>query len=97
MLAVEMPETIEAEVIAIDGRPPERGPASAGRVGDAAPYSERFRQRVLQLDRRWWPLWTVLGILLVAALVTVGLLVAVFQVLWLLIRTVFRAFFQRPR
>ena len=76
-----MPETIEAEVLEIDGGPPpSSGPGPEAERGGAAWGS--LRGRMLKLDRRWWPLWVLLGILLfgfllvAVVLFVVGLLVA---------------------
>lgn len=80
-----MPETLEAEVIEIDGKAPEPAAAQSGPES----YSQRARQLVFQLDRRWWPLWLVLGVVALALLLTVGLVVgAVFLVASLVIRTI---------
>lgn len=64
-----MPETIEAEVIEIDGKPP---PSEEAEASWGARYGEGFKGQVLRLDRRWWPLWLLLGGLLVVLLLTVG-------------------------
>lgn len=71
-----MPETIEAEVIEIDGAPP---PEKSGRDPEpqTANYRDRIRGAVLNLDRRWWPLWLLLGILALALALTVGVVLAV--------------------
>lgn len=64
-----VPETIEAEVIAIDGAsPPPSGDPGSG----SEPPWERMRGRVTRLDARWWPLWLLLGAIAVVLLLTVG-------------------------
>lgn len=84
-----MPETLEAEVIEIDGKAPEPVPQEQGSSGS---YSERARQVVLKLDRRWWPLWVVLGMVAVALMATLGLVLGVVYLVFSLIRGVIRAF-----
>jgi hypothetical protein len=66
-----MPDPIEVEVVSIDGAPPPEPPPTEPHP---APPWRALRERVLHLDRRWWPLWLILGtlafgLLLVAALV----------------------------
>src|SRR5690606_10150263 len=62
-----VPETIEAEVIEIDGAPPPEPPPRPDSGGKAPDWSA-WKSRALTLDRRWWPLWVLLGILLVGVL-----------------------------
>lgn len=81
-----MPETLEAEVIEIDGKAPEPAPKPTQAEG----YSERARRMVVQLDRRWWPLWALLGVLAVGLLLTVGLAFGVCYLAFALIRGVLR-------
>ena len=82
-----MPETLEAEVIEIDGKAPD--PAS--QAGPSASYSDRARQVVLKLDRRWWPLWAVVGIVAVAAVATLGVVFGVIYLVFAIVRGFFRA------
>jgi hypothetical protein len=75
-----VPDTIEAEVLEIDGRPapPPREQASTAGSGDRAWNAwSSLRGRVVRLDRRWWPLWVALGILAVALIGMVACVVAV--------------------
>ena len=73
-----MPETIEAEVLEIDGSPPPapdpQEPRS--REGTGTPW-DSLRGKVVTLDRRWWPLWVLLGVIALGLVLTVGVLVAV--------------------
>ncbi len=70
-----MPETIEAEVLEIDG-----GPPPPPRVPEPEPAWKSMRGKVLRLDRRWWPLWVLLGIVAVGLMLTLGVVVAVIVV-----------------
>ncbi len=77
-----MPDkTIEAEVLEIDGNPPPppRDPGEERRARGQAPW-EAIRGRVVRLDRRWWPLWVLLGIVALVLMLTVGVAVAVLVV-----------------
>ena len=73
-----VPDTIEAEVLEIDGGPPPPPELRDDRSrGQASGSWESLRGKVVRLDRRWWPLWVLLGILAVALLLTVGMVLAV--------------------
>lgn len=75
-----MPETLEAEIIEIDGKPPPDSGSSTG--GSFRPDPGR----VFQLDRRWWPLWILLG----AVALVVGVFVAAIYLVFAVIRLIFR-------
>lgn len=65
-----MPETLEAEVIEIDG---ERPSVRDGRGPFRMPGG--FRLREIRLDPKWWPLWLLGGLVfavLALAVVLVG-------------------------
>jgi hypothetical protein len=63
-------EPIEMEVLAIDdAAPPNPKPEPTPQPD---PAWRQWQGRVKQLDARWWPLWVVLGILLVFVVLTVG-------------------------
>ena len=80
-----MPETIEAEVIEIDGqKPPERESWA-----DSSPMKS-FRWR---LDRRWWPLWVLLTMVGVVVMMTLGLVLGSIYLIFVLIRGLMRALF----
>jgi hypothetical protein len=78
-----VPETIEAEVLEINGGPPPQ-PEPAGAERSARRW-DAMRGKVVRLDRRWWPLWLLLGLVLGLVFLVVGLFVAA---LWLLGRVV---------
>jgi len=79
-----MPDTLEAEVIEIDGKAPEPAASQAG----SGSYSERARQMVFQLDRRWWPLWLLLGVVAVALMLTVGVVFGVVFLVFSLVKRI---------
>ena len=76
-------QIIEAEVVEIDGvavepRPARReAPRTRGRVDWTT-----WQGRVKRLDARWWPLWLVLGAIVLAIAVAVGMCFAVVFVAW---------------
>lgn len=88
-----MPETIEAEVISIDGKPPEPAPETGARSGSRGWGRERVRGTLLRLDRRWWPLWMVLGIVMVGLAVVFGLVLGLVYLVVASVRAVLRLFF----
>ena len=71
-----MPDTIEAEVLEIDGGPPVAAAPEPGAERGGAAWGS-VRGRMLKLDRRWWPLWVLLGILLCGLLLAAGALFVV--------------------
>ncbi|MCW1883483.1 hypothetical protein OKA04_02005 [Luteolibacter flavescens] len=84
-----MPDTIEAEVLEIDGKqppPPQREPEPTRRDD---PW-QAMRGRVIKLDRRWWPLWVLLGIVALAIALTVGVVVAAVVIVFKIIGGVLR-------
>jgi hypothetical protein len=88
-----VPDTIEAEVLEIDGSPapspPQPRPSAQSRAEEAW---RSMRGRVITFDRRWWPLWILLGIVAVALLAVVACFVAVFVVVAKVIGGVLRIF-----
>lgn len=72
-----VPDTIEAEVLEIDGSPPPAPDPKGARSAQGAgmPW-DSLRGKVLTLDRRWWPLWVLLGLVALALVLTVGVVVA---------------------
>ena len=81
---------IEVEVVEIDGVAPvvAREPEP---VSDERRDWRQWQGRVRQLDRRWWPLWGILGIIAFVLLITVGLVIGVIFVIARLCLNVIRA------
>ena len=75
-----VPDTIEAEVLEIDGSPaPVAAPhVPAQGAGDAW---RSFQGKVFRLDKRWWPLWVLLGIVALGLFAVVACFVAAFVVI----------------
>lgn len=71
--------TIEAEVVEIDGITVEPRPTPAAPESDRPRWREwrTWQGRVRKLDSRWWPLWFVLGFILLVLVVAIGMVAAV--------------------
>lgn len=87
------PETIEVEVVEIDGITPV--PVSHPHPEEEDPRQrgwndwQSWQGRARQLDMRWWPLWVLLGIVLVFLLLTVGVVLGVIFLIYRIIRGFF--------
>ena len=89
-----MPETIEAEVIEIDGIvPPKHSETEADAGSSSGRAARSMRGAGFNLDRRWWPLWVLLGVLAVILLLTVGVVFGACYLIFSLIRGVLRVLF----
>jgi hypothetical protein len=90
---IQESQAIEVEVIEIDGLTPAPQP---GFQADSPPRQPRnhWQGQIRQLDSRWWPLWVLLGTVVVILLATVGvvlgILFLIFRVIRGLLRTIFR-------
>ncbi len=61
------------EVLAIDdASPPNPKPQP---TPEPDPAWRQWQGRVKQLDARWWPLWVLLGVIVVFLILTVGVVV----------------------
>jgi len=70
-------QTIEAEVVEIDGVAVEPLPASKQAKNWNSNNWATWQRRVKKLDARWWPLWLVLGFVVMLFVVAVGMCAAV--------------------
>ena len=92
-----MPEIIEAEVIEIDGHKPAAVRSAGHSPSPDKPTSAGskilggFGGKVIQLDRRWWPLWVILGVIAIAALLVFGTISGALYVAFLIVRGIVRA------
>jgi len=88
MRLTAVPDPIEVEVLEIDGKqPPAPHEPTPPRRDD--PW-QAMRGRVVKLDRRWWPLWVVLGIFALALVLTVGVVVAAVVIVFKIVGGVLR-------
>jgi len=89
-----VPNTIEAEVLEIDGSPPPPPNVQEPKYSHRpqAPW-ESLRGKVVGLDRRWWPLWVFLGTIALALLLTVGVVIAVMVIVAKVIGGILRFLF----
>jgi hypothetical protein len=81
-------DPIEVEVLEIDGKqPPPPHQPEPPRQDD--PW-QAMRGRVVKLDRRWWPLWVLLGIVALVLTLTVGVVVAAIVIVFKIVGGVLR-------
>lgn len=80
------PETIEVEVVEIDGV----APVPVTPAEEDAPHRgndwRNWQGKVRQLDMRWWPLWVLLGIILLFLALTVGIVLGIIYGIYRIIR-----------
>jgi hypothetical protein len=88
----EETQAIEVEVVEVDGviQPTRPEPAN-----EARPQQDwrQWQGRVRTLDSRWWPLWVLLGLILVVLMLTVGVVVLVIFVIFRILFGIKRALF----
>ncbi len=84
-------QAIEVEIVEIDGAAPIQKFENDGRASRPLPWKNRPVDFLGKLDRRWWPLWIFLGIILLALLLTVGLAVGLIMVIVKTLRRFIRA------
>ena len=82
-----VPDTIEAEVLEIDGSPP---PAPSTPEREPEPVWKSMRGKVLRLDRRWWPLWVLLGLVVFAFVAVIGVIFGAFLIVAKIIGAILR-------
>jgi|GEM_PF-621398 len=93
----EESKTIEVEVVEIDGvtPPPATPHHEEEQAGRGAPWSnwQDWSGKVRKLDARWWPLWVILGVVVLGFVLTIGLILGVIYVIARLIRNFILGFF----
>ncbi|MFK7850644.1 MAG: hypothetical protein AB8D78_06660 [Akkermansiaceae bacterium] len=82
--------TIEAEVVEIDGVAVEPNPAQKSKRQRSRWQSWGTLQgKMRKLDSRWWPLWFILGFVLLILFVAIGMVAAVLFVCYKVLMTLF--------
>jgi hypothetical protein len=86
---------LEAEVVEIDGVAVEPRPdaKASGETRSRRVDWQSWQGKIRVLDKRWMPLWMVLGLVAVILLVAVGMLIAVFAFFFWMVRAILRAVF----
>ena len=88
------PTSIEVEVVEIDGA----APPAKFEAREEAPRQwqdwQQWQGRVRTLDSRWWPLWVLLGAIIVVLLLTVGLFLGIVFVIYRVLSGIVRAIFR---
>jgi hypothetical protein len=86
-------KAIEVEVVEVDGvavPAQEPTPERETRGGREWGAWRQWQGRVRRLDSRWWPLWVLLGGVLVFLLLTLGLVLGAVMLVVRLVRGMFR-------
>jgi hypothetical protein len=94
-------EPIEVEVVAIDGAAPatSKDPQTPSPKPSSGPLHswQKWQRRLsflAKLSPRWWPLWTLLGIIASILLLAVGLVIGVLYLIYYLLKSIARALFR---
>ena len=90
------PQAIEVEVVEIDGMtPPARFESTHAEAPPRAQWQDwqGLQGRILRLDKRWWPLWVVLGTIAVVVLLTLGVVLGAVFLVFRILRGIARAIF----
>lgn len=89
------PETIEVEVVEIDGVVPAAVPPHQQETGGNSRRNwgewQNWQGRVRTLNMRWWPLWALLGIIAFLLLITFGFVIGIIYVIYRCIRGILSA------
>ncbi len=86
---------LEAEVVEIDGvavEPRTQVDPPKGQQSRRVDW-QSWQGKIRVLDKRWMPLWIVLGMIAFILLVTVGLLIAAFGFMFWIVKAILRAVF----
>jgi hypothetical protein len=86
------PQSIEVEVVEIDGAAPKAKFEAHEEAPAGKPWQD-WQGRIRSLDSRWWPLWVLLGVIAIGLLLTVGLVIGVIWVILRILNAMGRALF----
>ena len=87
-------QAIEVEVVEIDGAAPLAKVESKEETPRPRQDWQNWQGRVRQLDSRWWPLWVLLGVIVVGLVLTVGLVIGIVFVISRILGGILRAIFR---
>ncbi len=82
----ESDQVIEAEVVEIDGLPVTPRAVQEEKTRENWRDWRGFQGRVMKLDSRWWPLWLLLGAVVLVLVVAIGMCVAVLFAFYLVVK-----------
>lgn len=91
-MGTEKEQAIEVEVVEIDGVAVDPRPLNGERETRARVDWTSWQGRVKHLNARWWPLWLLLGIVVLLVVLVVGACLAVVFALWRICRAIIRGF-----
>jgi hypothetical protein len=94
-------EPFEVEVVAIDGAAPatSKDPQTPPPKPSSEPLTpwQKWQRRLsflAKLSPRWWPLWTLLGIIASVLLLAAGLVIGVLYLIYYLFKSIIRILFR---
>lgn len=90
-------QIIEVEVVEIDGAAPATKFPPREEVPAPSQGWQKWLKRlawIRHLDRRWWPLWAILGTIGVFLLLTIGIVIGVILVIFRILSGMVRAIFR---
>jgi hypothetical protein len=85
----EPSQAIEVEVLEIDGAAPIQKFDRPDPARSSAPWIH-WQSRVGKLNRRWWPLWVLLGVILLVFMLTIGAVIGVVVLIFKILRGILR-------
>ena len=93
---IQEPQAIEVEVVEIDGITPVPQPEVRADSPPRQPWNDwqNWQGQVRRLDSRWWPLWVLLGAVVVFLLLTVGVFLGIVFLILRTLRGILRAVFR---
>jgi hypothetical protein len=87
---IQQTQTIEVEVVEIDGAAPPATVERREQVPPTRPW-QGWQGRVRRLDSRWWPLWVFLGTLAIFLILTAGVFLGIILVIFRMLQGMIRA------
>lgn len=87
---IQETQTIEVEVVEIDGAAPPATVERREQVPPTRPW-QNWQGRVRRLDSRWWPLWVFLGTIAIFLILTVGVFLGIILVIFRMLQGMIRA------
>jgi len=81
---------LEAEVIEIDGIAAKHEPEPVR--SNSWKSTAQWQGRIRGLDKRWWPLWIILGLFVLIFAITIGLCVFVLMAALKVVRALLQGF-----
>jgi len=89
-------QAIEVEIVEIDGVPPHSisGPHNNVAATHRPQDWGNFRYKISKFDKRWWPLWAIVGVITFSLLLAGGLLFGIIILVLQFVRKLLQAIFR---